>query len=137
MSNRTIGVLAKEVGISVEAVRYYERLGLIEKPRTSGRSKWRIYEDRALWALRYVKLAQDFGFSLAEIADLLSSAHEPPPAFCRSLRARVSTKLLDVERQIAELQSRRQAIVEYLAGCAARDGSPNCPIFKHLTGASP
>jgi MerR family copper efflux transcriptional regulator len=136
MTNRTIGVLAKEVGISVEAVRYYERLGLIEKPRTSGRSKWRIYEDRSMWALRYVKLAQDFGFSLAEIADLLLGAQEPPPVFCRNLRARVSNKLVEVEREIAALQSRRQAIMEYLAGCAARDGRPECPIFKHLANGA-
>ena len=133
-NRRTIGRLAKEVGVSVETVRYYERRGLMEQPRALGAAKWRVYPDRALWILRYVKIAQDLGFSLAEVAELLKVASVAPPAFCLNIRAAVSRKLDQVDRDLSELQARRIAIVEFLEACAKRNDGPKCPIFMHLNG---
>ncbi len=132
MTQRTIGRLAKEVGVNVETVRYYERLGLIEKPQTTVGTKWRVYQDRALWALRYVKLAQQMGFSLAEISDLLGAKSREPPEFCRGIRAAVSGKLAQVEAELEVLQLRRQSLIDFMHACAKRAGGPQCPIFLNL-----
>ena len=132
MTHRTIGRLATEACVSVETIRYYERLGLIEKPRPGCGSKWRVYEDRAVWALRYVRIAQDLGFSLAEIGELLGAASQGPPLFCRTVRAAVTGKLAQVDKDIAALQARRAAIIGFLDACGKRDDSPDCPIFQHL-----
>jgi len=66
----TIGQLAREAGINLETVRYYERRGLLPKPpRTS--SGYRLFPMDAAQRLRFIKRAKDLGFSLAEIQELL------------------------------------------------------------------
>ena len=62
---RTIGKLAKEAGVNVETIRFYERRGLLRQPRlpTSG---WRVYDDSAVWVIHYIKLGRQLGFSLGE-----------------------------------------------------------------------
>ena len=82
MSGRTIGGLAREAGVNVETIRYYQRRGLLAQPeRLHG--QWRYYGREALLTVRFIKVMQDFGFTLREIKGLLS--HFPDlEAFCQS-----------------------------------------------------
>ena len=75
-ARRTIGKLAKEAGVGVETVRFYERKGLIDQPLS--RQGYRDYGDETLAAVRYIKIAQKMGFSLADVAKLRGKLREGP-----------------------------------------------------------
>lgn len=75
----TIGRLAQEAGINLETVRYYERRGLLPKPPRTA-SGYRMFPPEAARRLRFIKLAQDLGFSLREVRELLALRTSPEPA---------------------------------------------------------
>jgi DNA-binding transcriptional MerR regulator len=131
MSKRTIGRLAKESGVGVETIRYYERRGLIERPPRLRGAGWRAYEDRAFWTLRYIRIGQELGFTLKEMAELLAGAADGAPKFCLRMRAAVRQKLTEVEEELQRLGHRRQALTEFLDACTKRSGT-HCPILIHL-----
>ena len=76
MDTMTIGKLAKKAGISTDAVRFYERNGLIDKPERTA-SNYRVYPAEDASRLRFIKRAKSLGFSLAEIKELLTIKHDP------------------------------------------------------------
>ena len=76
MKNMTIGKLAKEAGISTDAVRFYERCGLIPEPARTA-SNYRVYPAEDAVQLRFIKRAKDLGFSLSEIRELIAMRHDP------------------------------------------------------------
>ena len=87
---RTIGKLAKEAGVSVETIRFYERKGLIDQPRTT--DGYRDYGDEALAAVKYTKIAQRMGFSLADVTKLRGQLREGQ-AFARRFARRLAVAL--------------------------------------------
>ncbi len=89
-ARRTIGKLAKEAGVGVETVRFYERKGLIDQPVTG--EGYRDYGDETLAAVRYIKIAQKMGFSLADVAKLRGKLREGP-GFCEAVRATARRRL--------------------------------------------
>ncbi len=127
---RTIGKLAKEVGVGVETIRFYERQGLIEQPRKSRGP--RHYDDRTLAMLRYLRLAQQLGFSLKEIRSLKGKLADGQ-AFCSSLRAIVETKLESLAREAEALARLRDELNSFLSRCRARDPKLPCPIVEELS----
>ncbi len=127
---RTIGRLAKEAGVGVETIRFYERRGLIEQPRKSEGP--RHYDDRTLAMLRYLRLAEQLGFSLKEIQALQGKLKDGQ-TFCASLRAMVEEKLASLAREaeaIVRLQGELKAV---LPRCRARDPDLPRPIVEELT----
>ena len=112
-----IGEVAKQVGVSVDTVRYYERVGVLPPPdrRPSG---YREYAPAILDRLRLARELQAIGFTLAEVVDALA-AHDAGDATCGSERWRLDVVLQRVDARIAELRALRGRIGEARDACEA------------------
>ena len=127
MVRLTIGRLARAAGVHVETVRYYQRRGLIAvPPRPTG--SVRHYPQTAVGQLRFIKRAQDIGFSLAEIKQLLRLERMRG---CHDARALASAKLSAVEQRMAALERVRGALRRLVGECDA-GGTRSCPIIEAL-----
>jgi MerR family mercuric resistance operon transcriptional regulator len=127
---RTIGRLAKEVGVGVETVRFYEREGLIQQPRKGDGP--RHYDDTALTTLRYIRIAQQLGLSLKDIRRLQGQLTNGQ-SFCASLRGTVESKLSALADQAAEIARLQTELQAFLTRCRSRDPKLTCPIVEELT----
>ena len=108
MKPLTIGEVARQAGIGVETVRFYERQGLIPDPPRSD-SGYRNYPSSAVSRLCFIKLAKELGFSLKEISELLSLRVEPTTS-CADVKTRAEAKAADIRRKILELQRMERAL---------------------------
>ena len=122
-----IGRLAGEAGVHVESVRYYQRRGLLQVPRRPAGGA-RRYGDDALARLRFIKRAQDVGFSLREVGDLLKLQRG-----CRGARSLAAAKLAAVERRMADL-ARIQKVLSKLIKQCDEGSAGSCPIIETLSG---
>ncbi len=133
----TIGELASRSGLTPDALRYYEKLGIIAAaPRTAG--GFRVYTVDVLERLRFVKQAQLHGLTLAEIRELLRLDHRHGANQCREVRALLQRKLIDLDARLSELQEFRRTLDEYLERCnRSLAGTPEaaCPVVEDLRGA--
>ena len=127
---RTIGKLAREIGVGVETIRFYERQGLITQPPKSEGP--RHYDDQTLAMLRYLRLAQQLGLSLREIR-ALQGRHADGQAFCKSLRTLVEQKLAALVREAEALERLKNELNAFLTRCQARYPNRPCPIVEELT----
>ena len=135
MNGLTIGKLAKQVGVGIETVRFYERQGLIvPPPRTD--SNYRIYPEDEVARLKFIKRAKSLGFTLNEIKELLLLRHDPH-ATKADIKDRTLAKIKDIEEKISDL-SRIKTALEHLASSCDGHGPLNeCPILNALeTGDS-
>ncbi len=127
--NMTISILAREGGVGVETVRYYQRRGLLDTPeRTGGNGLsggMRRYGRDDLRRLRFIRQAQGSGFTLEEIGELLAldASHDRPRA-----QALAQARIKALDARIAELQSARAALQRLAHDCAHSDGP--CPILS-------
>ena len=126
----TIGRLAKDVGVNIQTVRYYERLKLLA-PTARMPSGYRLYGDEAVRRLRFIKNAQALGFTLHEIAELLN-LRVNSAARCGDVQRRAQAKLAYVEAKVRDLEALARALKDLIRAC--RDGQPTnrCPILKSL-----
>jgi MerR family mercuric resistance operon transcriptional regulator len=129
-SNLTIGAVAKAAEVNVETIRYYQRLGLIEEP-AKPLGGVRRYASDAVERVRFIKRAQQLGFSLAEIRRLLALEQAQS---CRSARSLAEEKLGLVKARIADLDRMRGVLEELIARCEIRRGKVACPIIATLSG---
>ncbi len=126
--NLTIGGAARAAGVNVETIRYYQRLKLLEEPaRPQGGV--RRYTGAVVERVRFIKRAQELGFSLAEIQRLLRLGD---PQSCGEARALASEKLALVESRVADLQRMRGVLKELIGRCDQRRGKVACPIIESL-----
>jgi MerR family transcriptional regulator, copper efflux regulator len=124
-----IGQLAKQGGVGIDTVRYYERNGLLA-PRSRLASGYRRYGDIELARLRFIRRAQGLGFTLKEIKQLLAlSAQRDVGRVKRSAQA----KLLDVEARIAALVRMRTGLATLIEACPGHGRAADCPILRALT----
>ncbi|MGA7802227.1 MAG: MerR family DNA-binding protein [Gammaproteobacteria bacterium] len=127
----TIGKLAREAGVHIETIRYYERQGLLETPPRS-RAGYRSYSSAAVRRVRFIRQAKALGFSLREIAELLSLRADPAGT-CADIRARVGQKVTAIERKLAELARMRDVLTDLAATCeSAPTPIDECPILQAL-----
>ena len=125
----TIGRVAEAAGVNVETIRFYQRLGLLAEPaRPPGGV--RRYGDEYVSRLRFVKRAQQLGFSLAEIQRLLTLED---PQSCGKARSLAAEKLALVEARLADLARMRDVLKELVARCDVRRGKVACPIIATLS----
>lgn len=108
METVTIGQLARRAQVHVETVRYYERRGLLPQPIRQW-SGYRQYSQDDVTRLRFIKHAQRLGFSLKEIAELLSLRVDPDTS-CRDVKHRAEAKLADIEEKIRTLEQIKNAL---------------------------
>ena len=130
MESLTIGRLARAVGVNLETVRYYERRGLLPKPPRSG-SGYRLFPAEAKGRLRFIRRAQELGFSLGEIRELLS-LRVAPTAKSADVRRRAQAKITDIEAKIRSLQSMKKALCELTQTCSGCGPVRDCPILESL-----
>ncbi len=127
----TIGQVAAGAGVNIQTVRYYERRGLLpEAPRTPG--GYRTYDPDGVARLRFIKRAQDLGFSLEEIAELLELRVEHGAA-CEAVEARAKEKIAMIEEKTGELERMRTVLVELSRACDLREPTSDCPILETLS----
>ncbi len=126
----TIGSLAEAAGVKVATVRYYERRGLIaEPPRTA--AGYRHYDASVVDRIRFVRRAQDLGFTLEEIEDLLR-LRVSSPASCARVEAATQAKLEAVESKIRELERLRATLHRLVQSCQKRKKTVACPVLEML-----
>lgn len=129
MDAMTIGRLAKAAGVHVETIRYYQRRGLLEEPRRPVGGVRRYGESDAL-RLRFIKRAQEIGFTLSEIQELLRLERTPD---CGRARKLASARLADVEAKLADLARIRNTLRTLVRACAAGRDPRGCPIVESLS----
>ncbi|MDF3035197.1 MAG: MerR family transcriptional regulator [Paucimonas sp.] len=124
-----IGQAAAETGVSAKMIRYYESIELIPP---SGRTDagYRIYGDRDLHTLRFIRRARNLGFSLEQIRDLLS-LWQNRQRVSKDVKAIVKGHVAELDRRIEELTEMRDTL-NHLARHCAGDNRPDCPILADL-----
>lgn len=134
MTVRTIAGLAREGGVGVETVRFYQRRGLMPTPE-----RWssdgigggiRRYGGEDVRRLRFIRSAQTAGFTLEQIKELLSLDAGEDRARARELAA---GRLAALDRTIADLEEARTALRRLASACASKDSGP-CPIIAAFQG---
>ena len=129
MEALTIGALAKEAGVHVETIRYYQRRGLLDEPaRASG--SIRRYGPATAARIAFIKRAQDIGFSLDEIKELLRLERTPG---CRDARDIAEKKLAIIRTRVTDLQRVSRVLAKLIAECDA-GRERDCPIIDCLAG---
>ncbi len=126
----TIGRLARHAHVNIETIRYYERRGLIPDPPRADNGH-RQYGPPDLVRLRFIKRAQALGFTLAEIAELLS-LRVTPESSCRQVKHRVETKIAAIEKKISDLKEMRTILARLAQQCTDRGPAGQCPILDEL-----
>ena len=127
----TIGDAARASGVSAKMVRHYESLGLLgEVTRTEG--GYRQYTAADIHTLRFIKRSRELGFSMAEIADLVSLWHDKARASSQ-VKLIASQHLADLEKRIQAMQDMRRTL-QNLVHCCHGDARPDCPILDELAG---
>lgn len=129
-SGLTIGKLAKEVGVNIQTVRYYERLNLLT-PTMRRPSGYRVYGDEELSRLRFIKNAQALGFSLHEITALLN-LRVNSRARCGDVQRKAASKLAKVDAKVLDLQTLARSLRSLIRACRAGQPTDRCPILTRL-----
>ena len=128
-----IGELAARAGLTRDALRYYERLGMIAPLRRTS-AGFRVYAPEVIERLRFIKQAQVHGMTLAEIKDLLrlDARHGNQ---CRQVQELLQRKLTDLDSRVTQLQEFRRTLKGYLAQCErtlAQAPDADCPVVVRL-----
>lgn len=125
-----IGQVARLADVNLQTLHYYERVGLLTGvQRTS--SNYRLYSDRDVKTVRFIKRAQELGFSLKNIGELLS-LRASPDSKCADVRHRAETKLEEIDRKIDSLMEIRRALGRLVEECAGEKPATECPILEAL-----
>ena len=135
-----IGQVAQETGLSIDTIRFYEKQGLLKRsPRTEG--GFRLFGISDIEALKFVRKAQELGFSLNEIRELLILRADHVPA-CSHVKELLDQKLTSAEQKIAELQNLERSLKRALQKCkqelktAAPGHEECCPVLEEINQAA-
>lgn len=127
MHTLTIGKLAKQSGVGIDTVRFYEREGLLPKAART-QSGYRLYSAADVDRLRFIRRAKSLGFSLDEIAELLSlNAAKGSRASVKKL---AQHRLSDLNQKISELTTIRDSLALLVRECSGEGSVKGCPIIE-------
>lgn len=124
--------VAERAGVNAQTLRYYERRGILAAPPRAP-SGYRDYPAQVVDLLRFVKRAQQLGFSLAEVERLLEIAASGPER-CEHARRIAVEHVADVDRKIADLTWMRASLVELAETCQRPRADRSCPLLDAITG---
>jgi len=130
MDRLTIGKVAKQANVCVETLRYYERRGLVTLPPRND-SNYRLYPQETVRRVQFIKRAQQLGFSLKEIAEILE-LRATPQTLCADIRTRTVAKIDTMEEKIRALQVMKRALRQLVAECPGQGETTACPILASL-----
>lgn len=129
-SPKLIGVVAKESGLPIKTIRYYEEFGLL---KTIGRTEggYRLFSSDVLTRLHFIKRAQHLGMSLSDIREFLE-VHDQGDLPCTHVQEKLNEKLMEIDRQIQQLQLLKQEIKSLLGIPISPEDSiaTICPIIE-------
>jgi Hg(II)-responsive transcriptional regulator len=130
MNTISIGQVARQAGVGIETIRFYEREGLLEEParRVSG---YRQYPEQVVQRIHFIKRTQRLGFSLKEIMELLLLRVDAQTS-CEEVKQRTEAKIAEVERKLVELQRMRQALLKVASLCTGQGPASACPMLDAL-----
>lgn len=126
--------VAAQAHVNAQTLRYYERRGLLPHPERS-QSGYRTYTPDAVLAVRFVKRAQQLGFTLDEVEELLHLA-QGGPASCEEAKAMACTRIADVQQRIEELTGMRDVLARPVDTCDQPRVDRDCPILRDLETAA-
>ena len=129
-----IGEVAARAGVGIQTLRYYERRGLLPRAHRHA-SGYREYETLTVRLVRFIKRAQELGFTLQEISDLIR-LRENDRRRSSEVRALATAKLEDIELKINRLSAMRRALRVLVEECACEVSAPSCPIIEVLDNSS-
>lgn len=130
MDKLTIGEVAKQAQVHIETLRYYERMGLVESPPRNG-SNYRLYPQETVRRVQFIKRAQQLGFSLKEITELLA-LRTTPETPCADIRTRALAKIDTIAEKIRALHAMKHALTQLVAECPGQGVVTDCPILASL-----
>lgn len=133
MEGLKVGEVAKNAGVNLQTIHYYERRGLLPKPPRTN-SNYRAYPEDAVLRVRFIKRAQELGFTLKEIEELLS-LRARPRARCADVYKRAEDKIRDIDAKVQALQAMRKALSRLMSECVGRSPISDCPILDALDSA--
>ena len=125
----TIGKAAKRANVNIQTLRYYERRNLL-RPATREESGYRVYDEDSVSRLRFIKFAQELGFSLRDIKELLSLRTDK--SGCEKTKVRTSRKLIEIEEKISRLERMRETLRSLMNECDSSKTGGSCPILFHF-----
>ncbi len=128
-----IGRTSKESGVSVKMIRHYEAIGLLKNVARTY-ANYRVYSDKDVHTLRFIKRARTLGFSMDDVRELLA-LWENKSRPSASVKKIAGGHMQDLKRRIVEMQS-MVATLEHLTHNCHGDGRPDCPILDDLAHAA-
>lgn len=130
MQGLRTGQVAKQAGVTVETLRYYERAGLLDAPPRTA-SGYRAYPEDTVSRMRFIRRAKALGFTLREIADLLS-LRVSLASSSAEMKARAEAKIADIEDKIRTLTRMKETLTGITLACNGWAPLSQCPILDAL-----
>lgn len=135
MDSFSIGQVAKAADVGVETVRFYQREGLIEEPAREG-TRRRRYSRETVARIRFIRGAQNVGFSLKEIEDLMALRLAPGTSKAE-MKARAQAKVGEIEEKMRDLQHMRDTLMKLIGSCEGTGTAEDCPILEAFDRGAP
>ena len=129
-STLTIGAVARQAGVPLDTVRYYERRGLVAPPPRTP-AGYRQYPADTVHRVRFIKRAQAIGFTLEEIADLLA-LWVTPEGGCDAVERQAEAAIARIDAKLAELARMRSALARLASECRGPHLPTECPLLAVL-----
>ncbi len=126
----TAGRLAKEVGINIQTIRFYDRQGIL-KPSSRTGAGYRVYDQESLKRLTFIIQAKELGFSLREIKELLALRVRSAQT-CDRVQKKSKEKLKDIQNKIVHLKKLEKTLKRLVSDCENRVVSDQCPILDKI-----
>lgn len=133
MDRLTISKVANIAEVGVETVRFYHRKGLIKQPSKPASGAFRVYPLETVQRIRFIRQAQELGFSLREVKDLIA-LRAIPSSDCSEVRNQAQIKLDEVNRKIGQLKRMRTALDQLIAACPGKGALQACSIMEAMMG---
>ncbi|MDX6770167.1 MAG: MerR family DNA-binding protein [Elusimicrobiota bacterium] len=130
----TVGRIARQAGVNLQTVLYYERRRLLS-PAGRSASGYRLYAPETVSVIRFIKNAQELGFTLDEVAKLLR-LRVNHRSQCESVKRQAQARLEMVQEKISGLRAMERTLRRLLKTCAARGTTDSCPILESLESRS-
>lgn len=127
--------LAERGGVNLQTIRYYEREGLLAKPPRL-QSGYRMFPESAINRVRFIKRAQELGFSLSEIRELLSIQLDATKD-CSDVQRLARAKVADIEEKMRTLRSMKRVLNALAEACPGRGPAEECPILQSIESGEP
>ena len=131
MNGLRIGELAAQCGVSRDTIRFYEREGLLPRPKRSA-SRYRVYAAEDAGRILFIRQAQLIGLTLEDVRELIRLETLKTPGECRRVAALLRERIEAIDRKLTDLRAFRRRLAHSLQQCDSADGE-TCPVVLDLS----